>query len=439
MDIVVVGGGFVGVTTATVFAKSGHGVRLVEVDAARRDALADGRVPFYEPGLQEAFAGELGARLAVAGELGADTPAFVFLCVGTPSLPDGGCDTSYLQEAAAQVAAAGWRPGFTVVVKSTVVPGTTRGVVAPALSGLGEAGTAYGVAMNPEFLREGSALDDALAPDRVVCGALDGLARAALRSLYGDESCPLVETDPETAELVKYTANALLAAKVSFANEIARLAERVGVDVDAVMEAVGLDQRIGPHFLNAGPGYGGSCFPKDVAALQHAFGSHGVDSALLDAVQTVNASQPLHVADLADEMVSGLSGKTVAVLGLAFKADTSDVRETRALPLVQELRRRGAAVRCHDPQAGPGFRHLDPDADVVDDLWDCVRDTDLAVLHTDWAEYGLVVAHATAQSMRAPRILDTRRVLDPDAAERMGFEYRALGVGRAREAVEMVR
>lgn len=421
MQLCIVGGGFVGTTSATVFAEWGHAVTLVEVDPRRREALQDGQLPFYEAGLQAAWSA---AGVTVVGSLAeASRPELVFLCVGTPSRSDGGADLRHLREACEQIAAQDW--DATVVVKSTVPPGTTRDVVTLLV---GRA------AMNPEFLREGCALEDGRSPDRVVLGVQDAVSEERLRELFSGVTCPIVVTDPTTAEMVKYSANAMLATRIAFTNEIGNLCQRTGVDVDEVMHAVGLDFRIGPHFLKAGVGFGGSCFPKDVAALRATAAGLGVEMPILESVLANNEEQPMRAVELLTDALGGLSGKKVALLGLAFKPDTSDVRETRALPIYRALVDAGAHVVCHDPKANDEFAGLVDGVKTVSSSGEALSGVAACVVQTEWPEYREIPAEAFPAV-----VVDGRRHLDRDALEAAGKRYFGVGDGRRGRAREVVR
>lgn len=415
MKVCIVGGGFVGVTSATVFAEWGHEVQLVEMDASRRAELEAGRLPFYEIGLEEAWRA---ASVGVVASVGkAATPDVVFLCVGTPSKADGSADLRFLEAAAAEVSAQGW--DAPLVVKSTVPPGTTVGVVAALVPSC---------AMNPEFLREGCALRDAREPDRVVLGVMDEAGSAVLQELYSTVSCPVVVTDPTTAEMVKYASNAMLATRVAFANEVGNVCQSVGVNVDDVMSMVGLDFRIGPHFLKAGVGFGGSCFPKDVKALRSAASSMGVATPLLDAVLANNEAQPGVAVELLAAALGGLDGQRVALLGLAFKPDTSDVRETRALPIYSAMVDAGADVVCYDPKAGKEFSALVEGVVLAASAEAALEGADACVVQTEWPEFRELDPAAFP-----PVVVDGRRHLDRGALEKAGKRY--FGVGDGRQAI----
>lgn len=437
MRIAVLGAGYVGSCTAAVFAEQGFPVILADPDPRRAEAVGQGRAPAYEPGLDEALgaavrAGRLTATTdPVEAARGAD---LTFLCVGTPPRKDGGQEHKFLKAASQQVGQAlrGGQRWHTVVVKSTVLPGTTERVVLPALrkaSGL-EPGQGFGLAVNPEFLREGSALADARAPDRIVVGAYDPRSAAAVWDLYDGIEAPRLSTDLRTAEMIKMASNAFLAAKVGLANEVANLCAASGVDVYEVMKGVGLDARIGPQFLRAGAGFGGSCFPKDVMALRHLAQEAKVPGRILDAVLKGNAAQPGEVVRLAKQALGTLRGKRIALLGLAFKPDTDDVRETRALPIWEGLRKAGAAVVCYDPRAGPNFQRLAKGAKLAATLEEALDGADCAIVQTEWQEFKDLKPEAFAKRMRRPLVVDGRRTWEPGFLPAGGVEYRAVGLGR---------
>ncbi|HWG92322.1 MAG TPA: UDP-glucose/GDP-mannose dehydrogenase family protein [Candidatus Thermoplasmatota archaeon] len=434
MRVTIVGAGFVGISTAISLAENNHAVTLVEVNPERLQKLRAGVPFFFEEGVAEALKTELAqGRLAVADSLKNAPPAeVIFLCVGTPPAPDGSADLRQLRAAAREVAMAMSHYGHftTVAVKSTVPPGTTRGAILPILAETGKLGETFGLAMTPEFLREGTALADARNPDRVVIGAADPRGAEVLSTLLRVEGKPLVVTDPETAEMIKYVSNSLLATKVGFANEIANLSYKVGVNVDEVMKAVGLDHRLGPHFLKAGPGFGGSCFPKDLAALDTFARQNGIHLGIVKAVLEGNEAQPLRVVDMAAEVAGGLAGKRVTILGVAFKAGTSDVRETRAQPIYEALVAAGAHVTCYDPIAQDEFCHLlGREVAFAPTVAAALDGADVCILHTDWPEFRSIPAEEFARRMRSPIVVDSRRFLDGRVLAAAGVTYRALGNG----------
>ncbi len=433
----IVGAGYVGLCTGVVFAKHGHSVSLVEVMPERLAALRAGRVPFFEPGVPEALAEALAAgRLRVTSDHAeAVRDADVtFLCVGTPAAKDGAIDLEFIRGAAADVGRAlRSKSGYHVVVtKSTVVPGTAEDVVAVEVERASgkRAGRDFGVASNPEFLKEGSAMRDALDPDRIVVGANDARAAEAVWALYGAFACPKITTDPRTAEMIKYASNAFLAVKIAFSNEMANACERLGIDWYDVARGVGHDARIGPLFLRAGVGFGGSCFPKDVAAIAHVARSAGAPSGILDAVLANNERQPLVAVRLIEEEIGPLAGKRIALLGLAFKPDTDDVRETRALPILRALRAAGADVVAYDPQAMDAFRALAPDYRAAASAEHALQGADGAIVQTEWREFREIAPKEFVRLMRAPVVVDGRRTFDAREMRAAGVRYRAIGLGR---------
>lgn len=432
------GTGYVGLCTGVAFAERGHDVTLVDIDPAKVAAVAAGRAPFREPGLDDALAqavkaGRLRATTDLAAAVGRH--GTVILAVGTPQADDGSMDLAYIRAAARQVgqAARALTGPRLVVVKSTVLPGTARTAILQELElGLGAppAGRLL-LASNPEFLREGAAMQDARKPDRIVVGADDPAAMKAAWALYASDTCPKVSVDLATAEMIKYAANAMLAIRISATNELANLCGAVGVDWTEVAHGIGLDPRIGPLFLRAGAGYGGSCFPKDVAALRSRMKSMGLPARILDATTAVNEAQPAEVVKLADAELGGLRGKRVAVLGLAFKELTDDVRSSRAFPLVDALRKAGATVVGHDPEAADNFRRQVPDLEVAATWEDAARGADAVVFQAEWPLYKSIAPKRLRELLRTPVVVDGRRTLDPAACRAAGLRYRAIGLGRA--------
>ncbi len=434
--ICVVGGGFVGLTTALAFVHHGRRVVLVEVIPDKRVALASGQVPFHEPGLDDALPAALASgNLEIVGDLTAavSSSCATFLCVGTPSRDDGSIDLRFVAAAARDVGRAleGRTTPHLVVVKSTVLPGTTVGLVRQAVEETSHrtSDTGVSVASNPEFLAEGTAYRDALEPERIVLGTLREEDRELLASLYEGFPGDRLAVDPTTAETIKYASNSFLAARVALSNEFANLCADVGVDWYTVADAIGRDPRIGPMFLRAGAGFGGSCFPKDVRAVT-AFGrERGQPLGILEAVLANNEAQPLVPVRLLEEALGGLAGKRVALLGLAFKADTDDVRETRAQPIWRALRAAGAEVLCHDPMAGKTFGQLEPEAVIMPSIDAALQDADGCILQTEWKEYQAITPEQYKGRMNRAVVVDGRRIHDPVAMRAAGVDYRAVGLG----------
>jgi len=430
--ICMVGTGYVGLVTGACLADFGNRVLCVDVDAQRIRMLQSGRVPFFEPLLED-----LVQRNCEAGRLsfGTDLAAAVresqviFIAVGTPDRGDGHADLSYLFKVVEDVA-----PHVhdykVMVTKSTVPVGTGRRVQ-QMLRDLLPAGISVDVASNPEFLREGSAIEDFMRPNRVVIGAETDRAREAMRDLYRPLfllETPIVITGLETAELIKYASNAFLATKISYANEIAALCERVGADVRVVAKAMGLDQRIGSKFLHAGIGYGGSCFPKDTEALLKIAENAGLDVRIVRAAVAVNQELPQQGVDKLRKLVGGdLRGKTICLLGLAFKPNTDDVREAPALKLHALLRAQGAAVRAFDPVAMERVRSQNLDITLCANAYDAMQGCDALMLVTEWNEFRTLDLQRVKQILREPVVVDCRNMYDRERMQELGFRYDCYG------------
>ncbi len=422
MRISIIGTGYVGLVSGVGFASKGHDLVCVDIDKEKVDMINRGEAPIYEEGLDELLAG-----LVTSGKLKATTDTvdaiidteITFICVGTPSGGDGGLDLNYVTKASQQVGEALAKKDqyHVVCVKSTVIPGTTDGALLKALEGSSKnVGDDFGLAMNPEFLREGIALKDFLEPDRIVIGGWDKKSMDILSEVYKDFNSTKMFTDLRTAEMIKYVSNALLATKISFANEISRLCEKAGTDVYDVMEGVGLDHRINQQFLNAGCGFGGSCFPKDVRALLKYAEHSGIDMEILSAVLEVNEEQPLHVVNLLEKTLGTVEGKRVVILGLAFKGGTDDVRESRALPMVKELVKKGASVIGYDPEAMKNFSFMVDYIDYADTLEEALQDADACIIQNDWPEFK-ELSGSDFKVMKNKVVVDGRRLLDPKSLD----------------------
>jgi UDPglucose 6-dehydrogenase len=429
-----IGGGYVGLVSGACFAEFGIDVTVVEADAGKLAALHDGRVPIYEPGLDKLVAENVAAgRLAFTGAMaeavrGAEA---VFLAVGTPTRRgDGHADLTYVYAAAEQVARA--LTGYTVIVtKSTVPVGTGRHIAEIVRAARPDLD--FDVASNPEFLREGNAIGDFMRPDRVVIGAESDRAREVMRQLYRPLyliEAPIVFTAIETAELTKYAANAFLAMKVTFINEIADLCEKVGADVHDVARGIGLDGRIGRKFLHPGPGYGGSCFPKDTLALVRTAQDYGAPSRLVEATVAVNDARKSAMAMRVITACGGsVRGKTIAVLGLTFKPETDDMRDAPSVPIVSRLAGDGATIRAFDPEGMEQARAVLPGSVVYcRDAPDAAAGADALVVITEWNEFRALSPVRLRDAMRGRVLVDLRNVYDPVAMRQAGFDYH--GVGR---------
>jgi UDPglucose 6-dehydrogenase len=429
VNVGVVGAGYVGLTTAACFAHIGHDVVCADIDAERVARLQKGEVPILEAGLPELLAAGLQARrlrFVVGAANAARAADVVFLCVQTPQGDDGAADLTYVETVAREIAPV-LRPGTVVVNKSTVPVGSTR-FVQRVLSESGARPEDVTVASNPEFLREGQAVRDFLEPDRIVIGCEEPEAAVRVSDLYKGVHAPVLVTDPASAEMIKYASNAFLATKVSFINAIANLCEVVDADVREVAVGMGYDARIGFQFLHPGPGYGGSCFPKDVAALLHTSRRAGYDFGLLEGVVEVNRSQRERMVDKVRAAVGGsLAGAVVGAWGLTFKADTDDLRDSPAVEICRRLLEEGVTVQAYDPAAGERAREVLPRLDLRADPYDAASGADAVVLLTEWDEFRWVDFPRVAQLMRRPAIVDARNLLDPAAMRRRGFDYVAVG------------
>ena len=417
MKISIVGTGYVGLSTGVGFAKKGHNVICVDIDEKKVSLINSGKTPIYEPNM-----GEYLEAVVRDGDLKATTDLsravmgseITFISVPTPQSEDGSADLSYIEKAAKDIGSVlGKKTDYhVVVVKSTVVPGTTEGVVLPALETASgkKAGDGFGICMNPEFLREGKALEDFLNPDRIVIGSRDNLAGGAVERVYSGFGAPILRTAIKTAEMIKYASNALLATKISFSNEIGNICKELGIDVYDVMKGVGMDRRLSPSFLRAGTGFGGSCFPKDVAAIAAQGKELGQETSILNAVLDVNKKQRKRVVDLFEKRAGGLKGKRVAVLGLAFKPGSDDIREAPATDIIGMLVERGARVFAYDPQAMDNMKELHPGIEYRERAAECLNGADACLLLTDWEEFK-ALTDKDFDAMNSRIILEARKIL----------------------------
>src|SRR5438045_2973142 len=433
MRVVMIGTGYVGLVSGACFADFGHEVVCVDKDAEKIAALRRGEIPIFEPGLDALVAANVKAkRLDFATDLKAAVAEAdaVFCVCGTPRRRgDGHADLSYVHAAAREIAAA--LSGFTVVVTKSTVPVGTGDEVERLIREVNPSADVV-VASNPEFLREGAAIRDFKFPDRIVVGTSDERGRKVLGDIYRPLSlsrAPVMFTARRTAELIKYAANAFLATKITFINEIADLAERVGADVQEVARGIGLDNRIGSKFLHAGPGFGGSCFPKDTRALVKIAQDHDVQLRIVEAVQGVNDNRKRAMARKVANAAGNLRGKTVAVLGLTFKPDTDDMREAPSIPLVTGLLDMGAKVRAHDPVGMAQARKELPDIDYFDDPYDCAKGADVVVVVTEWVQYRTLDLERLKSEMKQPVVVDLRNIYRPEEMVALGFTYESVGRG----------
>jgi len=440
MRIAMIGGGYVGLVSGACFADLGVDVAVVEVDPAKLALLQSGGIPIYEPGLDRLVADNVAAgRLTFGNDVAAAVAGAeaVFIAVGTPTRRgDGHADVSYVNAAAEQVARA-LTDYAVVITKSTVPVGTGRRI--EEIMRRVRPDGAFDVASNPEFLREGSAIGDFMRPDRVVIGTDSERAREVMKRLYRPLyliEAPILFTSLETAELTKYAANSFLAMKVTFINEMADLCEKVGADVHDVARGIGLDGRIGRKFLHAGPGFGGSCFPKDTLALMRIAQDWGAPSRLVEATVAVNDARKSSMAARVIHAAGGsVHGKTIAVLGLTFKPETDDMRDAPSLPIVSRLAEEGATIRAYDPVGNDLARPLLPAGiTFCADAYEAVNGADILVLITEWNEFRALAPARLAELMRGRLMMDLRNVFDPAAMHAAGFDYRGIGRGQGRGA-----
>lgn len=436
MKITMIGTGYVGLVTGTCFAEFGHHVTCVDKDQDKINKLLDGRIPIYEPGLDQLVEkncreGRLSFTTHIR-EAVASAEA-VFLAVGTPSSRrgDGYADLTYIYEATREIAPE--LKGYTVIVDKSTVPVGTAEQVARIIREVNPEAR-FDVASNPEFLREGAAINDFMRPDRVVIGVQSEKAEEILREIYKPlylRETPIVCTDIRTAELTKYAANAFLATKISFINEIALLCDSIGADVTDLARGIGMDGRIGSKFLHPGPGYGGSCFPKDTLALMRIAQEHGQSLRVVEATVEVNAAQKaMMVKKIRDALSGSEAGKTIAVLGLTFKPETDDMRDAPSITILPALMEKGAIIKAHDPQGMKEAQHVLPrELLYMNDAYEACREADAVILMTEWNQYRALDLDKIRSSMRGNVFIDLRNVYDPAQMRKKGFVY--TGVGRS--------
>ncbi len=432
MQIAVIGTGYVGLVTGACFAEFGVDVTCVDVDSDKIDRLSAGIMPIYEPGLEQLVtkntqSGRL--RFTTDIQQAVEQSLVIFLAVGTPPKKDGSPDMSFVEAAAGSVAA--YMNGYKVIVTKSTVPIGTGEHLRALIRERQKSKVNFGIVSNPEFLREGAAINDFMRPDRVVLGSRDEEAIAIMKDLYRPLyliEAPFVITSLEAAELTKYAANAFLATKVSFINEIANMCESIGCDVHDVARAIGMDKRIGSKFLHPGPGFGGSCFPKDTQALASVARQLKCDSLIVDAVIEVNQRQRRSMLPKIDKLVGGVKSKTIAVLGLAFKPETNDMRDAPSVEIIRGLLKNGAKIRAYDPVAMEEAAKLLPDVDYVEDEYAAVKDADALVFVTEWNQFRALDMARIRDLMKTPKIADLRNIYQPEGMRELGFSY--IGVGR---------
>ena len=429
--ICVMGTGYVGLVTGACLSDFGNVVVCLDIDEDKVARLKRGEIPIYEPGLNELVARNTErGRLSFSGEIpfAIKSAEIVFIAVGTPSQPNGDVDMSYVFNAASMIS--DYMEDYKIIVNKSTVPVGT-GVKVADLIRRDHVDDEFDIVSNPEFLREGSAIDDFMHPDRLIIGASSQHALEAIvdvyRPLYLRDKTPMVLTTVASAEMIKYASNAMLAAKISFVNEIANICEAYDADVTDVSRGMGLDERIGPSNLYPGAGYGGSCFPKDVSGLASIASKVDVDVPIIEAINATNDRQQDRMVDKLRDLLGNFSGKTVCLLGLSFKPDTDDMREAPSLRMIESLLRDGAAVQAYDPVAMDNAKGLYPDLDCAEDAYRAAQGADALVLMTEWNEFRNIDLPRILGVLRQPKLLDCRNVYDPRELQELGFEYVSVG------------
>ena len=432
MNICVVGVGYVGLVTGACFSEFGLRVTCVDRGASKIRMLNQGKVPIYEPGLAELIEKNMNeGRISFTTDIkeGVRNALVVLIAVGTPSDQEGGADLRYVEEVARSIGQT--MNGYKVVVTKSTVPVGTGNMIKAIIKEHQAEPCAFDVASNPEFLREGSAIEDFMHPNRVVIGAESEQAVAILKDLYNPLyliETPFVITDVATAEMIKYASNAFLATKISFINEMASICERVGADVHKVAKGMGLDRRIGPKFLHPGPGFGGSCFPKDTRAISQIAKQHGYEFGIVDAVIRVNDARPGIMAEKIVSAVGGdLKGAVIGILGLTFKPNTDDMRESPTIPIIQGLQEKGARIQAYDPAGMDHAKEYLQDVDYKKDLYAAAEGADALVLATEWNQFRNIDWNRIKKLLKRRIVVDLRNIYDPQRMQRSGFHYTSVG------------
>jgi UDPglucose 6-dehydrogenase len=429
--IVVVGTGYVGLVSGAGLADFGNDVLCVDVDRTKIDLLEGGEIPFHEPGLKDLVSrnvGERRLRFSTSLEQATRWGEVIFICVGTPPRRDGTADLRAVFDVAKSVAKA--MPGYRLIVQKSTVPVGTGERVQAILKTHAKRAVSFDVASNPEFLREGQAVENFMRPDRIVIGAGSEKARKILRGIYAPLyllETPTVVTDVRTAELLKYAANAFLATKISFVNEMANLAEALGADIRDVAKGMGLDRRIGPKFLHPGPGFGGSCLPKDTVALRAFAKAAGVPLRVVGAVIEANKAQRRIAVEKTLEALKGRGPRTATILGLSYKPDTDDLRESPALEIIHALKKKGVRVRVYDPAVRRGNPEIPAGVTFGTNAYDAAKGADVLVLVTEWNEFRKLDLVKIRRAMRRRNLVDLRNVYDPETVRKLGFTYTSVG------------
>lgn len=430
MKVTTIGSGYVGLVTGACLAHIGHDVSGVDIDESKIAQLQAGKIPIYEPGLEDLIAANMAdGRLTFSADVaeGVRTADIVFITVGTPSDENGAADMRYVKAVAKTIA--GSLDRYKIIVNKSTVPVGSTVMVAKVIQEHLSDPREFDVVSNPEFLREGSAVEDFMHPDRIVVGTDSQRAAGLMAELYRPLNGPLVITDSASAEMIKYASNCFLATKVSFINAIANICDAVGADVKEVALGMGYDKRIGFEFLRAGPGFGGSCFPKDSRAMVYIAKENGYDFELLRGVMDINANQKRLIAEKANSLIEGVENARIGVFGLAFKPNTDDMRDAPALDVIPGMAKPGRTILAYDPVAAENAKDLlPPEVQYVDDPFEAVRDVDLLLVLTEWDQFKWLDWRQIRDSMKQPIVYDTRNCLDPQNMRRLGFTYQ--GVGR---------
>jgi UDPglucose 6-dehydrogenase len=438
-SIGVVGAGHVGLVTGSCFASLGNKVICADNDKKKIENLQKGKLPFYEPGLAELVNREFkkgNLQFTVSIDKLARSCEIIFIAVGTPSLEGGRADLSFVEQVSVEIANSLSRmvaetkeksSVYRLIVEKSTVPVLTAEWVKRTFKLLGPTGVTSDIAANPEFLREGNAIKDFMEPDRIVVGAESKRAINLFKEIYRPIKAPLIFTDIKSAELIKHASNSFLALKISYINAVSQICEKVGADAEKVAEGMGIDKRIGKHFLKAGVGYGGSCFPKDVSAFAAIAEEVGYSFDLLKEVQEINKKQKLVVIKKARDLLWNLKKKQIAVLGLSFKPETDDIRESPAIEVIQNLKNEGAHIKCYDPQATENMKKIFPEIDYCRDIYQAVENVHLMIFLTDWQEFKKADFKKIKNSVKMPYIIDGRNFLDYKKLQKMGFVYRGIG------------
>ena len=428
MNVCIIGAGYVGLVTGACLADLGHNVVCVDNDKKKIEMLKKGNIPFYEKGLEQMIKRNKKAnRLLFTNSIkeGVKKSLVIFICVGTPSRPNGEADLSYVEHVAKEIAKS--LTSYRIIVEKSTVPVETGKWVEHTIKINIRKKIKFDVASNPEFLREGSAIEDFMHPDRIVIGVQSNKAKKILSELYKSIEAEVVVTDIKSAELIKHASNSFLAAKISFINSVANVCESTGADITKVAHGMGLDQRIGKGFLEAGIGYGGSCFPKDVDAFMHISGKLGYDFGMLKTARKVNEEQKALFVRKIEEALWIVKGKTIGVLGLAFKPNTDDMRSAPSVDIINRLKEDGARIKVYDPQAMKNARSILKGVTFCKDPYETARASDAIAIVTEWHEFRVMDLRRIKKLMRNPLIIDGRNIFDPERMQRLGFRYISMG------------